>query len=92
MLSENNCFIKTNFFIYLAVNFPKMFSFLKQGLKILNFFDLELKLKMLTLFLSLKDNTEYMHIFNQHPMQCCPNRLIYINTLSLKSYYFNALH
>ena len=60
-----------------------MFSFLKQDLKILRFFDLELKLKMLALFLSLKDNTEYMYILNQHwigehPMQCCPNRLIYI--------------
>ena len=43
-----------------------MFSFLKQDLKILSFFDLELKLKMLALFLSLKYNTEYMYILNQH--------------------------
>ena len=64
-----------------------MFSFLKQNLKILSFLDLELKLKMLALFLSLKDNTEYMYILNQHwigkhPMQCCSKRLIYINALS----------
>ena len=64
-----------------------MFSFLKQDLKILSFFDLELKLKMLALFLSLKDNTEYMYILNQHwigkhPMQCCPNKLIRISALS----------
>ena len=38
----------------------KMFSFLKQDLKILRFFDLELKRKMLALFLSFKDNTEYL--------------------------------
>ena len=42
---------------------------------------------MLALFLSLKGNTEYMYILNQHwigkhPMECCPNRLIYINALS----------
>ena len=37
-----------------------MFSFLKQDLKILRFFDLELKRKMLALFLSFKDNTEYL--------------------------------
>ena len=72
-----------------------MFSFLKQDLKILSFFDLELKLKMdlvlklkmLALFLSVKDNTEYTYIFNQHwigkhPMHFCPNRPIYINALS----------
>ena len=64
-----------------------MFSFLKQNLKILSFFDLELKLKILAFFLSLKDNTEYMYILNQHwidkhPMQCCPNRVVYINDLS----------
>ena len=77
-----------------------MFSFLKQDLKIFSFFDLELKLKILALFLSLKDNTKYMYILNQHwigkhPMQYCPNRLIYINALSLsfslKSYFFHAL-
>ena len=66
MLSEDNDFIKTNSFIYLAANFKKMFSFLKQDLKILSFFDRELKLKMLALFLSLKDSTEYMYILNQH--------------------------
>ena len=87
MLSEDTDFIKMNSFIHFAANFWKMFSFLKQDLKILSFFDLELKLKMLALFLSLKDNTEYMYILNQHwigkhPMQCCPNRLIHINTLS----------
>ena len=43
-----------------------MFTFLKQDLKILSFFDLELKLKMLALFLSLNDNTEYMYILNRH--------------------------
>ena len=64
-----------------------MFSFFKQDLKILGFFDLELKRKMLGLFLSLIYNTEYMYILNQHwivksPMQSCPNMLIYINALS----------
>ena len=73
MLSEDTDFIKMNSFIHFAANFWKTFSFLKQDLKILSFFDLELKLKRLTLFLSLKDNTEYMHILNQqwigkHPM------------------------
>ena len=63
-----------------------MFSFLKQELKILSFFDQVLKLKMFALFLSLKDNTEYMYILSQywigkHPMQCCPNKLIRINAL-----------
>ena len=72
-----------------------MFSFLKQDLKILSFFDLELKLKMLALFFSLKDNTEYMYILIQqwigkHPMQCCPNRVIYINALLRTIYIFNA--
>ena len=64
MLSEDTDFIKTNSFIHLVAK--KMFSFLKQDLKILSFFELELKLKMLALFLSLKDNTEYMYILNQH--------------------------
>ena len=87
MLSEDTDFIKMNSFIHFAANFWKTFSFLKQDLKILSFFDLELKLKMLALFLSLKDNTEYMYILNQHwigkhPMQCCPNRLIHINARS----------
>ena len=85
MLSEDTDFIKTNFFIHLVAK--KMFSFLKQDLKILSFFELELKLEMLALFLSLKDNTEYTYILNQHwigkhPMHCCPNRPIYINALS----------
>ena len=66
MLSKDNDFIKTNFFIHLAANFYKIFSFLKQDPKILSFFDLELKLKILALFLSLKDNTEYMYILSQH--------------------------
>ena len=39
-----------------------MFSFLKQDLKTLSFFDLELKLKMLALFLLLKDNTKYVYL------------------------------
>ena len=87
MLSEDTDFIKTNSFIHFAANFWKTFSFLKQDLKILSFFDLELKLKMLALFLSLKDNTEYMYILNQHwigkhPMQCCPNKLIRISAPS----------
>ena len=87
MLSEDTDFIKMNSFIHFAANFWKTFSFLKQDLKILSFFDLELKLKMLALFLSLKDNTEYMYILNQHwigkhPMQCCPNKLIRISALS----------
>ena len=54
-------------------------------LKILSFFELELKLKMLDLFLPLKDFTEYIlnqHWIGKHPMQCCPNRLIHINTCS----------
>ena len=63
-----------------------MFSLMKQDLNILSLVDLELKLKMLALFLSLKYKTEYMYILNQHwigkyPMQCCSNRLIYINAL-----------
>ena len=87
MLSEDTDFIKTNSFIHFAANFWKTFSFLKQDLKILSFFDLELKLKMLVLFLSLKDNAKYMCILNQHwiskhPMQCRSNRLIHINALS----------
>ena len=49
MLSEDTDFIKMNSFIHFAANFWKMFSFLKQDLKILSFFDLELKLKMLAL-------------------------------------------
>ena len=60
MLSEDIDFIKTNSFIRLVANLKKMFSFLKQDLKILRFFDLELKRKMLALFLSFKDNTEYL--------------------------------
>ena len=73
--------LKKNSFIHLAASFYKMLFFLKQNLKILSFFDHELKLKMLALFLSLKDNTEYMYILKQHligkhPMQSCPNRLI----------------
>ena len=64
-----------------------MFFLLRQDFKILSFFDLELELNMLALFLSLKDNTEYMYILNQHWIgkhltRCCPNRLIYINILS----------
>ena len=60
MLFEDIDFIKTNSFIRLVANLKKMFSFLKQDLKILRFFDLELKRKMLALFLSFKDNTEYL--------------------------------
>ena len=60
MLFEDIDFIKTNSFIRLVANLKKMFSFLKQDLKILRFFDLELKLKMLALFLSFKDNTEHL--------------------------------
>ena len=60
MLSEDIDFIKTNSFIRLVANLKKTFSFLKQDLKILRFFDLELKLKMLALFLSFKDNTEHL--------------------------------
>ena len=52
MLSEDTDFIKTNSFIHLVAK--KMFSFLKQDLKILSFFELELKLEMLALFLSLR--------------------------------------
>ena len=40
MLSEDNAFKKPNSFIRLAANFLKMFSFLKQDLKIVSFFDL----------------------------------------------------
>ena len=60
MLSEDIDFIKTNSFIRLVANLKKTFSFLKQDLKILRLFDLELKRKMLALFLSFKDNTEYL--------------------------------
>ena len=55
MLSEDTDFIKTNSFIHLVANFSKMFSFLKQDLKLLSFFDMELKLKVLALFLSLTE-------------------------------------
>ena len=60
MLSDDTDFIKTNSFIHLATKFWKIFSFLKQYLKILGYFDLELKLKMLALFLSLKVDMEYI--------------------------------
>ena len=56
MLSEGTYFIKTN-------SFGNIFFFLQQYLKILSFFEPELKLKMLALFLSLKTNMEY--ILNQ---------------------------
>ena len=66
-------FLKTNFFLHLPYLLLKIF------------FDLKVKLKILSLFLSLKDITEYA--FNQYwigknPMQCCPNRLIYSKALS----------
>ena len=41
----------------------RILSFLKQDLKKLSFFDLKLKLKILALFLSVKESTEYI---NQH--------------------------
>ena len=58
MLFVDTNFIKTNSFIHLGTNFWKIFSLLKQDLKILIFFDLKVKLKILALFLSLKDNTD----------------------------------
>ena len=86
ILSEDTDFIKTNSFTPLATNFLKILSFFKQDLKMLSIFDLMAKLKMLALFLSLKDNKEYIYMLNQHwigkhPIQCCSNRLIYINTV-----------
>ena len=69
MLSEDTDFIKTNFFIHLAINFKKILSFSKQDLKILRAFDLKVKLKMLALFLSPKDNTEYIYVKPTSNMQ-----------------------
>ena len=48
MLSEDTDYIKTDSFIHLVTNLWKMFSFLKQDLKIL------------ASFLSMEDNTEDM--------------------------------
>ena len=58
MLFVDTNFIKTNSFIQLGTIFWKIFSLLKQNLKILSFFDLKVKLKILALFLLLKDNTD----------------------------------
>ena len=63
-------YIKTNFYLHLP------------HLLLKTLFDMKVKLKILSLFLSLKDNTEYICHIGKHPMQCCPDRLIYMKALS----------
>ena len=71
-------YVKTNFFLYLVQRLSK------------SFFDLKVKLKMLVLLLSLKDNTEYICL-NQHWIgRCAMLSQMYLDNIGKTMFLYNT--